>query len=79
MDGFTWFCIVIGLLMLALFLFAGAEEADEQERQEQAARAERYRRFKEAHADILMAQAKRDDTFERAVWFDRIEDLREAQ
>ena len=79
MDVFTGICITIGCVMLAIFLAAMGEEINEREELERKAREERYRRFKEAHADILMAQAKRDDTFDRAVWFDRIDDLREAQ
>jgi hypothetical protein len=79
MNGFTWFCIVIGLLMLSLFLFAGAEEADEQERQEQAARAERYHRFRQWQADHQLMRDMRDATFDVAAWYGRIEDLREAQ
>ena len=79
MNGFTWFCIVIGLLMLALFLFAGAEEADEREEQERKAREERYRRFRQAQADLRLMQDMRDATFDVAAWYDRIEDMREAQ
>lgn len=79
MSVFTGISITLGCILLAALFMVHAEEREEAYRAEQAEKAERYRRFMEAHAIMRLKQELRYETFERAVWFERIDDLREAK
>lgn len=79
MSVFTGISITLGCILLAALFMVHAEEREEAYKQEQAQKAERYRRFMEAQAIMRLKQELRDETFERAVWYERIDDLREAE
>ena len=79
MSVFTGISITLGCILLAALFMVHAEEREEAYRAEQEQKAERYRRFMEAQAIMRLKQELRDETFERAAWYERIEDLREAK
>lgn len=79
MSIMTGISITLGCILLAALFMVHAEEREEAYRAEQAEKAERYRRFMEAQAIMRLKQELRDETFERAAWFERIDDMREAE
>lgn len=78
MSVFTGISITLGCILLAALFMVHAEEREEAYRAEQAYKAERYRRFMEAQDIMRLKQELRDETFDRAVWFERVEDRRDA-
>lgn len=79
MSVMTGISITLGCILLAALFMVHAEEREEAYKQEQAQKAERYRRFRQWQADHKLMQDMRDETFERAVWYERIDDLREME
>lgn len=79
MSVMTGISITLGCILLATLFMVHAEEREEVYKQEQAQKAERYHRFRQWQADHQLMQDMRDETFERAVWYERIDDLREME
>lgn len=74
----TGISITISCILIAALLKLLGDEREDRYREEEAARAERHERFKQHYANILLMQEKRDETFWRGYWFERVEDRRDA-
>lgn len=71
----TGLCVAIAFVLAILAIAVLIEERNERRRAIQAARAEQQRRWAEMVAIAKLMQEQRDETFERAVWYEREEVL----
>lgn len=76
MSIYTGISITLACILLASLLWVLAEDRDKKRKEEQDAKERRYRLFKLAQADMQLQKDVADETFERAVWFERVDDLR---
>ena len=71
----TGLCVAIACVLAILAIAVLIEERNERRRAIQAAKAEQQRRWAEMVAIAKLMQEQRDETFERAVWYEREEVL----
>ena len=76
---FTALAYIAAAVLACLAIAVLVEQRNNRRLAIKAAKAEQQRRWAEMVAIAKMMQEQKDETFERAVWYDRIEDLREAQ
>ena len=73
---FTALAYIAAAVLACLAIAVLMEQRNARRLAIKAAKAEQQRRWAEMAAIAKMMQEQKDETFERAVWYDRIEDRR---